>query len=265
MQDYKQLANEMIEANKPLSKIQGALDKHFKQEHKKEFEATLRAEYDLLFPATEIVQVEELQEDGSVVMIDTEVAIDYSDNPDYVTFDEYKAETIVVSEAVLDIDGNVVEPEVTELVRPYVPPVQTDIDLLVTEDIDYKVYSGELAKVKKDNALEALQVEHNTVMYDANGKAIGNMNAVVSLAGFKYITLTDQFKASALADTTKTDTEKLVAIAKNEVAVRAEIYKNTTVSWKGADNVLHTVMVESICEALEASMSQVGTIYAESV
>ena len=38
------------------------------------------------------------------------------------------------------------------------------------------------------------------------------------------------------------------------------LYKDTTVFWKGADNQVHEVMIESVCEALEASMLHVASL-----
>lgn len=95
-------------------------------------------------------------------------------------------------------------------------------------------------KQARDKALDELTVENNTVFYDANGKAIGNMSAVVALASWK-------FNQSLLVTNSYVDSYQL-------------IYKDTSVTWKGADNAPHTVMVESICEALETSMTNVSII-----
>jgi len=96
-------------------------------------------------------------------------------------------------------------------------------------------------KDKKNKRLEDLIVTVNTVFYNANGKSIGNMGAVVSLANFKYN------QAVALTGTTPAEAYQV-------------IYKDIKVTWKGADNKPHNVAVESVCEALEKSMQSVAGI-----
>ncbi len=108
--------------------------------------------------------------------------------------------------------------------------IQTDIDAEAV---------AEATRVKVE-ALDDLIITANTVAYDANGKAVGNMSAVVSLAAFKF----NQTIAGGIA---------------TDVAYQT-IYKDTTIGWKGADNTIHTVQIESICEALEVSMLNIATI-----
>lgn len=97
-----------------------------------------------------------------------------------------------------------------------------------------------IAKEVKTKALEELVITHNTVAYDANGRAIGNMSAVMGVANFKY----NQMVAS----------DALPSDAYNFV------YKDTKIWWKGADNQPHEVMIESVCEALQKSMTEVSNI-----
>jgi len=96
------------------------------------------------------------------------------------------------------------------------------------------------AKRDRDKALDELVITHNTVAYDANGKAIGNMSAVMGVANFKF----NQMLAN---DFLPSD------------AYQA-IYKETKIWWKGFDDQPHEVMIESICEALELSMLGVSDI-----
>jgi hypothetical protein len=84
-----------------------------------------QAEYDVLWPADEEVLVTETDEEGNEAPVMTtdeegnevqatkQVPIDYSDNEDYVTFDEWMAEREVVTltRTVFDEDGNEVEEE----------------------------------------------------------------------------------------------------------------------------------------------------------
>jgi len=109
------------------------------------------------------------------------------------------------------------------------------------------------SKADKSKALDGIKVNQNTVYYDANGTAIGNMSSVVAIAGFRYNQYTSI--GVALDPTTPTVLTVLAPIdAYNAV------YKST-VKWKGADNVVHTVQVESICEALEAGMIARAKVY----
>lgn len=135
----------------------------------------------------------------------------------------------------LDIDGNkythyLATPDAGLVYQPDLDKI--DADALLKAEVS--------AKVARDKALDELTIENNTVFYDANNKAIGNMSAVVSLANWK-------FNQSLLVTNNHVDSYQL-------------IYKDTLVTWKGADNAPHTVMIESICEALETSMTNVSTI-----
>jgi len=95
-------------------------------------------------------------------------------------------------------------------------------------------------KAEKVKALDELQITHNTVAYDANGRAIGNMSAVIGVANFKY--------------------NQAIANGASMILAYQAIYKDTKISWKGADDVVHDVMIESVCEALEKSMLEVAKI-----
>jgi len=97
------------------------------------------------------------------------------------------------------------------------------------------------AKLVKEKALEGIVITHNTVAYDAHGRAIGNMSAVMGIANFKF--------------------NQAVSIggATNEEAYQA-IYKDTVIFWRGADDKTHEVMIESVCEVLEKAMLAVAEI-----
>jgi len=94
------------------------------------------------------------------------------------------------------------------------------------------------AKAKKYISLDNLTATANTIVYDANGKALGNMASVVSLSNWAF----NKAISSGIS---------------NEVAYTT-IYKDSTIKWRGADNIIHVVQIESICEALHASMLEVA-------
>lgn len=115
---------------------------------------------------------------------------------------------------------------------------QLELDALAFKTIEDKnLESTKQAKIK---SLDELIITHNTVAYDAHGRAIGNMSAVVGIANFKYNQL----------------------LAQDVLAADAYqwIYKDTKIWWKGADDKPHEVMIESVCEALELSMNGISKI-----
>ena len=95
-------------------------------------------------------------------------------------------------------------------------------------------------KEAKITSLSKLIITHNTVAYDANGGAIGNMAAVMGIANFKY--------------------NQGVAMGNLPEDVYNLVYKESKIWWKGADDKPHEVMIESVCEALEKSMLEVATL-----
>ena len=151
-------------------KIQTALDRNIikgaksntklllAQEHKAEWTKAKQAEYDILYPLFQYAEAYELNvideygtlEDDWVVYDSTidehgvslyclQKKIDYLEDENYVTFNDWLNETRVVTEAVEEvshieeIDGietkvidTPYQPEVKELVRPYIPLEITD-------------------------------------------------------------------------------------------------------------------------------------------
>lgn len=133
---------------------------------------------------------------------------------------------------------------------------------LSVKDIQADIDSAIAKKVKdaKVDALDALQVTHNTVAYDANGRAIGNMSAVMGVANFKYNQGCKEIEDFNMSNTEMDILTKLEKIVVEKQQLYTKIYKDTKISWKGADDKIHSVMIESVCEALEASMLEVAKI-----
>jgi ribosomal protein S11 len=216
MQDYLQLVISRIKANKSLSKIKGAMELHIKQENKAEFYSTQREEYEVLWPAYRNMTDEEkishdtiVDELGEDTVIEREedyiypqVRIEYitADEDgneirtpaEYITYEEYKNETRVVQEAVYEsqevvhssenntvvtYEDVLVTPEVTELVRPYIPVEVTDemIQAELDKLAEYKEY---LSKQKQDK-LNNLYVTVNDKVFDAHLEARLNMATAI--------------------------------------------------------------------------------------
>lgn len=172
-----------IELALAKGKIVGAtklLQEYFEKEDRQKFEAKLRAEYDELFPSTrEMTDAEKSSEYISDCMyrddMDWEhipiedftyqkVTIDYSADETYVTFEDYKNETRVISEATYDEDGNQLTEEVTELVRPYVKP--SNIDELVENYIASSY--AELRKIEYPDLGDQLDMLYKDMINGTN-------------------------------------------------------------------------------------------------
>ena len=96
------------------------------------------------------------------------------------------------------------------------------------------------AKHRKTAALAELVIEANTIAYDADGRSIGNMTSILSVASSKF--------NRAIASGTPID-----------VAYKA-IYVDTLIGWKTADNSISMVNAEDIVTALETSMLRVAEV-----
>jgi len=177
-------------------KVEGAkrlASELLKQEHRSEWDRDKREEYDGLFPTyypTEQEFVftsfdddmnkwrEAKEADGFIVTVfDTEKqyaeyrkAIDYSEDENYVTYDEWINETRVVreeAEATYDEDGIELTPhipEITEQVRPY-----TQLD--ITDEM-VEVQLNEFRDVKQEALDYLASTDWYVIRYADNGDAI---------------------------------------------------------------------------------------------
>ena len=132
----------VIAKGKPLSVIKGLITKELLRLDRVKFDEAIKAEYDLLFPkyrdmtdSEKLLHIEdlELQDDTEKETIEyPKVEIDYSQDENYITLEQYKNETRVIQEAVeatYDEDGMILTEaiqEVSELVRQYTPIEVTD-------------------------------------------------------------------------------------------------------------------------------------------
>jgi hypothetical protein len=121
-----------IELALSKGKVKGAkklLEEYYLKEDKNQWLADKQAEYDTLFKTKEVV-VDAIQDEEGNIVKESYSYLDYVD--ECISFDDWLNETKVISEAVeatYDEDGlqlTACEPEVTELVRPYVANDVTD-------------------------------------------------------------------------------------------------------------------------------------------
>ena len=210
-------------------------------EHDEQFTEDNPKPEDYEYPMVEIAYITQ-DEDGNEVRTPE----------DYQTYSEWLAETRVVSEAVyhtyaeyletvydgmeaVQEDGwiaTIKEPEVTEKVRPYVPLTLTDemIEERLSTFDEYEQYNSKL----KEEAKAKVVVEHNSVKYQGDPMSINFMSAVGAIGAMRMFQVLVQ---SGVISQEQYDA----------------VYK-TTESWKGADNTIHNVQIESIVEASELAM-----------
>lgn len=250
---YKKINSAIRKGNtrgaKKLLLIQLPLD------DKAKYESTLQEEYDILYPTERDFTVEErvefdlLEENIAELANDEEYlypkfTIDYSEDSNYVTFEEYKNETRVVVEAIeaeADEEGNVTTEaveEVKEFVRPFVPKDSYDdsvIAYLASNDA-YKELESKQAKL----ALENLVIPSHGVNFNADITSIGYMNAVSTLA--IYGILKELSKASDVTN----------AIVNTVMS--------TKIPWKNADNEVSSIRVDTVLDALQETIDTIGEV-----
>lgn len=107
-------------------------------------------------------------------------------------------------------------------------------------------------KAKKQQAKDDIVVTANTVMYDGDIVSINYMSSVVAVANFKY----NQYTSIGVA--LDPLTPAVLTILTPDQAYTA-VFKST-ITWKGADNLNHTVQIESVAEALELAMTATATV-----
>jgi len=233
-------------------KIKGAkalLSNYYLAEDESKWLNDKQSEYELIYPPYRDMTNEEklandTVEDEVIVReedyVYPQIAIDYSEDESYVTFNEWINETIITQEyveATYDEEGMVITaevPEITELVRPYTP-------VSVTDRVDGYLapYNLQIAKDAKQVELDTLIVEANTVPFDGNIQSIGYMSSVLALANFKMI--------------------QAVSAGVSMADAYDGIYK-TIVQWKNANDSISDVQLETVAEALEKAMMAIATI-----
>jgi len=147
-----------------IDSAKALLTKHYNKEHKSAWLEAMRGEYDGLFPFSIEATFDEylVHFDGDTPLTSEEyqettnklmLIIDYSEDENYVAFNEWIKEVRVIQEAVeevshLDDEGMKIidvayQPEVTELVRPYTPMTTEE----VVAQVDSYIYTATLPKV----------------------------------------------------------------------------------------------------------------------
>jgi len=126
-----------------------------------------------------------------------------------------------------------------------------DPELIALEEMQEKL-------LRKEQELSNLTITINGIEYDANNVGQLNMSAVGAVANWQY-----QIKMLEYLNNVQNPSQELLGFKNAMQYVYDELFKNTKIWWKGTDNVMHHVQVESIMEALHLSMERKGEILAE--
>lgn len=113
--------------------------------------------------------------------------------------------------------------------------------MLVKNDVKYVEDEKTGHTAKKIEAKNNLTVTVNGVEFDADTMAINYLSGLITSAN-KHV-----------LDAMAADNSLTMADAHNQVFT-------STVKWKGADNLIHTVQINTLAEALEAALGAVGNI-----
>lgn len=226
----------VISLGKPIVVIEHFAGEYLQGIEKDAWTETMKAEHTALFP--ELIDGEPIYDTDETTILGYEQI----DNPAFVSFGDWlneEAEVQIGTRDVYDVDGITVigtEPVMEmQKVRPY---VEVPIDIA-----SWKLSSPLYATYKKGlraRAVEELQVAVNAVPYDADEKAQDRMSRVLSVANFKF--------------------NQAIALGMTPADAYTAIYKSS-VYWKGADNLAHSVQVESIAEATELGLNDLAALW----
>ena len=116
------------------------------------------------------------------------------------------------------------------------------------------------AKVKQQHALKNLTIKVHGIEYDANDGSQLNMSALGAISNWKF-----NQTILAYLEEIQNPSAELAGFTKMFGDAYNAQYKTNKVKWKGTDNKLHKVQVESVLEALERAVDQTSAIVEEGV
>lgn len=129
------------------------------------------------------------------------------------------------------------------------------VDIPSKESIETYIYQFKEAETKKqkeltlkklkENALEDLNVNLNNVAYDANFEGLTNLGVVLGGMSLKLL-------------------QKMAQQSSENQALYDEVF-NENIAWKGADNKMHNVKIESLVKVLQKALENKSQILMDSV
>ena len=149
--------------------------------------------------------------------------------------------------------------ELDEILREHPP----HLDPMAIE-VEKKQKQSQLAREKKE-IIDKLEVKVNSIIYGADNTSQLRMTTLNALAVYVFqktigIRFKDKAKDSLLDDRDKVLLNIIGGIFEETYD---EVYKDTKVSWKGADNKPHNVSIKSVIEANKKAIEKVGEIIME--
>ena len=139
---------------------------------------------------------------------------------------------------------------------------------IITEEeqarLEKKINDG-LRDEAEEKLLQNLSIDVNGVSFKADTEGLNYLGNATALANWQFNYGLSLQAEIIQANTELSDEQKaaLLPIAKSFSTTYKAIYKDTKVPWVGVEGDLHTVQLETICEALQKAMLKVGSTLAE--
>jgi len=154
------------------------------------------------------------------------------------------------------LDFDIENQDITEF-DPLVYKLTPEIEALL-ETMDKINASKQL----KPEVIKNIVATINGVPYAGDDRSQNRMTSVLSIANWQHNknigpTLRQVAESPDTDDVTRA---MLLGLAQIFDGIYQTIYKDIKVDWKGADDKLHSVQVESIATALYTAMQQVGEV-----
>ena len=214
-----------------IGSAKALLTEYYLNEDKTTWDRDRQAEYDAVYPSHRDMtddekDIHDTDEEGNAIKREADyvypqIRIEYitvgedgaeTRTPEeYLTYDEWLAETTVIEEAELDDEGNVIKPEVTELIRQYTPIASGDLEAMVESYGPLAQAKQAIAVTKYKNQAESMlagyeQYERDTfnvqeaeaIAYKADNEAnVPMITAIAAARGVGVDVLADKILAKS--------------------------------------------------------------------
>ena len=248
-----------IELALAKGKIEGAkvlLSKWYEKDNHNSWVTAKMSQYDSLDYYEEVVIRE------AKVSEDGDILIPELTEPQLIegnpTFTEWFNEVQVVRQAKEATDTEPSVEEITERVHQYIELTDEETSTLVNAYEPLQVVKLNLLKRGAEQAIDNLTVKNNNVEYKANETAQINMTSVVAVANYQYNLQLDKICASMLSNPNLSEEMKLFCGSLRQLY--QGIYISNKIQWKNLRGKNSNVQLESIAEALFKTMTAKGEV-----